>query len=215
MTSSNWISKYTMCVTGVNWKVKFFGACILKSQKMVNDSPSLVFFDFHKAYDTVPRSKLIIKLEQMKVPCNIIKLVSNMLCNFTLKVGQKTIHTKTGLIQGSVLSPILFNIFLNDLLWTYEQKEITTRAYADDIVWIWSSIIQAREAIDIMKIWWRENQMTINENKSGIQRILKRKGKTGIISNSLNIPEVAEYKYLGITINQSIITKNQSEIIKK
>ena len=27
MTSSNWISKYTMCVTGVNWKVKFFGPC--------------------------------------------------------------------------------------------------------------------------------------------------------------------------------------------
>ena len=56
--------------------------------------------------------------------------------------------------------------------------------------------------------------MTINENKSGILRILKRKGKTGIISNSLNIPEVAEYKYLGITINQLITTKNHSEIIK-
>ena len=28
LTSSNWISKYTMCVTGVNWKVKFLSACI-------------------------------------------------------------------------------------------------------------------------------------------------------------------------------------------
>ena len=27
LTSSNWISKYTMCVTGVNWKVKFLSAC--------------------------------------------------------------------------------------------------------------------------------------------------------------------------------------------
>ena len=150
----------------------------------------------------------------MKAPCNIIKLVSNIFCNFTLKVDQETIHTKTGRIQGSVRSPILFNIFLNDLLWTYKYKEITTRVNADDIVWIWSSIIQAREAIDIMKIWWRENQMTINENKSGILGILKRKGKTWIVSNSLNIPEVAEYKYLWITINQSITTKNHSEIIK-
>ena len=29
LTSSNWISKYTMCVTGVNWKVKFLSACML------------------------------------------------------------------------------------------------------------------------------------------------------------------------------------------
>ena len=29
LTSSNWISKYTMCVTGVNWKVKFLSACNL------------------------------------------------------------------------------------------------------------------------------------------------------------------------------------------
>ena len=28
LTSSNWISKYTMCVTGVNWKGKFLRACI-------------------------------------------------------------------------------------------------------------------------------------------------------------------------------------------
>ena len=31
LTSSNWISKYTMCVTGVNWKVKFLSACIISS----------------------------------------------------------------------------------------------------------------------------------------------------------------------------------------
>ena len=113
----------------------------------------------------------------MKAPCNIIKLVSNMLCNFTLKVEQETIHIKTGRIQGSVLCPILFNIFLNDLLWTIEHNETTTRIYADDIVWIWSSIIQAWKAIDIMKIWWRESQMTINDNKSGILGILKGKAK--------------------------------------
>ena len=31
LTSSNWISKYTMCVTGVNWKVKFLSACRVKT----------------------------------------------------------------------------------------------------------------------------------------------------------------------------------------
>ena len=57
-------------------------------------SSVLVFFYFHNAYDTVPRNKLIWKLEQMKTPCNITKLISNMLGNFTLKADKETIQSK-------------------------------------------------------------------------------------------------------------------------
>ena len=38
LTSSNWISKYTMCVTGVNWKVKFLSACTTHLNSNLNDS---------------------------------------------------------------------------------------------------------------------------------------------------------------------------------
>ena len=47
-----------------------------------------------------------------------------------------------------------------------------------------------------MKQWCIQNEMKINEIKSGILRILKRKGKIRFIENSLNIPEVDIYKYL-------------------
>ena len=143
------------------------------------------------------------KLEQMKNTCNIIKKISNMFENFTLKAGKETIHTWEVLFISQIF-PILFNIFLNDLIWIFEIKQITTRAYEDDVVWISSNYIQLREAIDIMKIWWWENEMIINENKFEILRILKSSGTTRIIKNSLIIPLMKTYKYLGVVINQSL-----------
>ena len=55
--------------------------------------------------------------------------------------------------------------------------------------------------------------MRINKDKSGILRILKRSSKTSIINNSLDIPEVYSYKYLGITINQSIALKHRFNLL--
>ena len=188
-------------------------AIILKKNKTARDSPILVFFDFWKAYDSVSRPLLIKKLEKLKIPWNINRIIKCMLNNLKFKLGKEIIITKKGLIQGSVLSPLLFIIFINDLLGKFEDKIIFTRAYADDIVCVCPNIYQANTAIDIMKNWCSENKMRINKDKSGILRILKRSGKTGIINNSLDIPEVSSYKYLDITINQSIALKNHFNLL--
>ena len=197
-------------------------AITLKKNKTARDSPILVFFDFWKAYDSVSRPLLIKRLEKLKIPWNINRIIKCMLNNFKFKLGKEIIITKKGLIQGSVLSPLLFNIFINDSLGKFEDKNIFTRAYADDIVCVCTNIYQVNTTIDIMKNWCSENKMRINKDKSGILRILKRSGKTNIINNSLDIPEVSSYKYLGITINQSIALKHhfnllmmKSEVIKR
>ena len=69
--------------------------------------------------------------------------------------------------------------------------------------------------IQIMKIWWEENEMKIKEQKSGILRILKKMGKIGRIENALNLREVESYKYLGVQINQSIRTYTHHKYIKQ
>ena len=108
------------------------------------ETPSIIFFDFQKAYDSVQRSILMKKLETFQVPWNIIKIINNLLNKFTLVYMNEKIRAKRGLVQGSVLSPLLFNIYINGLLIAFKINNIEARAYADDIVWFCKS----REQID-------------------------------------------------------------------
>ena len=54
--------------------------------------------------------------------------------------------------------------------------------------------------------------MNVNKTKSGLLRILERRGKVSLVNNSLNITEVNCYKYLGVIINQSLLIENQINI---
>ena len=58
--------------------------------------------------------------------------------------------------------------------------------------------------MQIMKNSTETNQIKINPSKSGIFRILNRRGKVKDILNALDIPEVTSYKYLGVEMNQTI-----------
>ena len=76
---------------------------------------------------------------------------------------------------------------------TYKIQGIFSRAYYYDVVCICNSKEQLSQAISIMKEWSLKNEMEINKDKSGIMRVLLRKGKCHGIDNTLQIPEVESY----------------------
>jgi hypothetical protein len=95
---------------------------LLKARRLEHpNTPSyLVFFDFKRAYDTVPRDMIIKKLMKLLIQRSLIGVVSSMLRKFKLNYNGTTINTYRGLVQGSWLSPVLFNLFINDLMWEFE-----------------------------------------------------------------------------------------------
>jgi hypothetical protein len=94
----------------------------------------VVFVDLTAAYDTVWKDGLIHKLYNV-IPCGkMVSLLEDMLSNRQFRVfvedkSSKFRFLNNGLPQGSVLSPILFNLYTSDLLPTNSRKFI----YADDL----------------------------------------------------------------------------------
>lgn len=94
-----------------------------------------VFIDFESAFPMLWRNGLLIKLKKYGITGNIFTFISNFLANRTLqvKVGSSLSNTYTldnGTAQGSMISPLLFLLMINDLPDTLHDVE--TSLFADD-----------------------------------------------------------------------------------
>ena len=135
----------------------------------------MTFIDLEKAYDSVPRDRVWESLKQKDIGEEIIQMIKAMYSNCSSCVKTQVGRTgwfdiENGLKQGSVLSPLLFILVMDDMLKATKEAYIGTRMniilFADDIL-IWGEnekVVQ--EKLDVLKENIEKWGMKISVEKS-------------------------------------------------
>ena len=181
-----------------------------------------IFVDLSKAFDTVNHHILLAKLENYGFRGKAYELLSSYLSNRKQYV-QLNDHKSSykpiscGVPQGSVLGPLLFLIYINDIANCCPQEK--TRIYADDTnIFFDSNNVddiseRAHQIMIQLDKWFIANKLTLNAKKSSftIFRSLRSKTKNlpdKLVFNKSEIIRSATVTYLGVLLDEHLTFKN-------
>jgi len=185
-----------------------------------------LFCDLQKAFDCVNHNILLAKMEFYGISGIVKKLMRSYLENRHQRVSVKDIklhkasskweHVKHGVPQGSILGPLLFLIYINDLSLTIS-KIANPILFADDTSIIISNTSpeEFKSNISLVLIetsnWFQSNLLTLNCDKTHFLQFLTKKHKDikmQTISSNTIITNINSTKFLGLIIDSTLSWKD-------
>ena len=169
--------------------------------------------DLSKAIDTINHELLLIKLNAYGFDKNSLEVMRNYLSNHWQRTKINTTFSSwsallKGVLQGSVMGPILFNIFLNDLFLILKGTDVCnfaddTSSHACDISF--DELLMRLEHDSALAVCWFENNyMKLNTDKSHLIISDNKHEKFWADIGNNRIWESHYIKLLGINIDKSL-----------
>ncbi len=191
--------------------------------------------DFQKAFPSVCRAQLLVKLEVLGVSSRFRRCIAAMFDGntFTIRSGSKVTSAfpmTTGLREGSVLSPLLFSLFMSDIQESvlrpfgrgtreFVKKDpelncvpVPGLLYADDLVFLCLTEDLLRERLRRLSAYADDNTLTVNVLKCEVVVFGSKRGHV-FKYRGRPIPLRRACKYLGVWLDSDLMGKTLADAL--
>ena len=199
------------------------------SKEMESGSmPTALYIDLSKAFDTLSFDILLYKLNYYGVKGKAFKLLKNYLTNLKQYVvcnsqNSEIVDITTGVLQGSILEPLLFSICINNLITTSNKLKFIM--YADDTT-IYFNLEDfdpyhlkrdINNELEKITHWLKMNKLSLNVQKTKFMifhRKQKQISELNIAINDTDIERVESFNFLGLHIHESLSWRTHTDTIR-
>jgi len=195
------------------------------SEKYTDFSKDLYvcYIDFRKAFDSIWREGLWRVMRNMGYPEKIVRILESLYRGTfsAVRIGAditEWFETIVGVLQGCMLSPLLFNIFL-EIIMAMAMKDVDAGAvisgyvisnlrFADDIAALAETEEELQHMVNNIVTESKRMGMMVNIEKTEIQHIGYQKKETKIKIEDKDLKQVEDFVYLGGNISEDASTDN-------
>lgn len=169
----------------------------------------IVYIDFQKAFDKVPHEALLFKLERLGISGKILNWIRDWLIGRSQRVQIKGKYSQwadvsSGVPQGSVLGPLLFIIYINDISLDIRGS---ISIFADDLKIMWKvnseeQIQQLQEDLSKISDWAVKWGMSFNISKCQVLHLGNNNSRATYTLQGDNLLVADTVRDLGVLVNE-------------